>query len=92
MEVSSEDLHGLLDHPGVRRAHIGGLSMGGGTAARYTVNHSERVAGLLVIDSSSASGLPLSDSMRTMHEKTIQLAESEGMSAVADFPSKPIPI
>ena len=85
MWISAEDLHGLLDHLDIQRAYVGGLSMGGGIAARYAVTHPERVAALLIIDSSSAAGVPLSDSMRAMREKTIQLTETEGMSAVADF-------
>ena len=85
MQTSAEDLHGLLDHLGIERAYVGGLSMGGGIAARFAVAYPERVAGLLIIDSASASGLPTPPTMRAMREKSIQLAETQGMEAVADY-------
>jgi pimeloyl-ACP methyl ester carboxylesterase len=85
LQISAEDLHGLLDHLGIDKAYVGGLSMGGGIAARFTVAHPERVAALLIIDSASASGLPMSPEMRAMREKTVDLAETQGMGAVADY-------
>ena len=59
--------------------------MGGGIAARFAVTYPDQVAALLIIDSASASGLPLSAAMRAMREKTIELAETQGMAAVADY-------
>jgi 3-oxoadipate enol-lactonase len=85
LQTSAEDLRGLLDHLGIARAYIGGQSMGGGIAARFAVTYPERVAALLIIDSASASGLPMSAAMRAMREKTIELAETQGMAAVADY-------
>jgi pimeloyl-ACP methyl ester carboxylesterase len=85
LQISAEDLRGLLDHLGVERAYIGGQSMGGGIAARFAVAYPDRVAALLIIDSASASGLPMSAAMRAMREKTIELAETQGMAAVADY-------
>jgi pimeloyl-ACP methyl ester carboxylesterase len=85
VSISAEDLRGLLDHLGIERAYIGGQSMGGGIAARFALAYPERVAALLIIDSASASGLPMSAAMRAMREKTIELAETQGMAAVADY-------
>jgi pimeloyl-ACP methyl ester carboxylesterase len=85
LQISAEDLRGLLDHLGIERAFIGGQSMGGGIVARFALAYPERVAALLIIDSASASGLPLSAAMRAMREKTIELAETQGMEAVADY-------
>jgi 3-oxoadipate enol-lactonase len=85
LRLSAEDLRGLLDHLGIERACIGGLSMGGGIAAHFAVMYPERVAALLLIDSASASGLPMSAAMRSMREKTIELAETQGMEAVAEY-------
>ena len=59
--------------------------MGGRIAARFVLVYPERVAALLLIDSASASGLPISAAMRAMREKTIELAETQGMEAVADY-------
>jgi 3-oxoadipate enol-lactonase len=59
--------------------------MGGGIAARFAVAYPDRVAALLIINSAPASGLPMSAAMRAMREKTIELAETQGMAAVADY-------
>jgi 3-oxoadipate enol-lactonase len=85
LQTSAEDLRGLLDHLGIERAYVGGQSMGGGIAARFALTYPNRVAALLLIDSASASGLPMSAAMRAMREKTIELAETQGMAAVADY-------
>ena len=85
LKISAEDLLGLLDHLKIEKAHIGGLSMGGGIAARFALAHPERVAALLIIDSASASGLSMKEAMREMRQKTIELAESRDMGAVADY-------
>jgi pimeloyl-ACP methyl ester carboxylesterase len=85
LQTSAEDLRGLLDHLRIERAYIGGQSMGGGIAARFALAYPERVAALLIIDSASASGLPVTAAMRAMREKTIELAETQGMAAVADY-------
>ena len=84
-QISAEDLYELLNQLGIEKAYVGGLSMGGGIAARFAVTHPERVAALLIIDSTSASGLPVSEAMRAMRQKTIELAETQNMEAVADY-------
>ena len=42
------DVARVLDHLGVERAVVGGLSMGAGIAARFAVAHPERVRGLVL--------------------------------------------
>jgi pimeloyl-ACP methyl ester carboxylesterase len=44
------DLHGLLDHLEVSRAHLVGHSYGGAVALHYAVLHPERVASLTLAD------------------------------------------
>ncbi len=39
----AEDLRGLCDHLGIKRAHLGGSSMGGGTALVFALRHPEMV-------------------------------------------------
>jgi pimeloyl-ACP methyl ester carboxylesterase len=85
LHISAEDLHGLLNHLSIEQAYVGRLSMGGGIAARFAVAHPERVRALLIMDSNSASGLPMAAAMRAMRQKTIELAETRGMEAVADY-------
>jgi pimeloyl-ACP methyl ester carboxylesterase len=43
------------------------------------------VAALLIIDSASASKLPMAAALRAMREKTIELAQTQGMAEVADY-------
>jgi len=87
-EIFAQDLKGLLDHLGIQQAYLGGLSMGGGIATRFTILHPQRVAALLIIDSFSASGMETPRGNRRMREEIISLAETEGMQAVAEYSMK----
>ena len=85
MDTFAADLVGLLDHLKVERAYVGGLSMGAAIAVLLTMAHPERVAGLLVFDSTSASGLVLSPEVRASQERNIILAETKGMDEVTEY-------
>jgi pimeloyl-ACP methyl ester carboxylesterase len=47
---SADDLRGLLDHLGVGRAVIGGMSQGGFSALRFALRNPDRVAGLVLLN------------------------------------------
>jgi pimeloyl-ACP methyl ester carboxylesterase len=47
-DIFGDDLVALLDHLGVERAVIGGISMGAGVALNVAVRYPERVAGLVL--------------------------------------------
>ncbi len=47
---SADDLAGLLDHLGVERAFIGGMSQGGFIGLRFALRYPDRTAGLVLID------------------------------------------
>jgi pimeloyl-ACP methyl ester carboxylesterase len=79
------DLRDLLDHLGLGRAVVGGLSLGGGIATRFALAHPGRVRGLVVVDSSSAAGLPLSPDNLVMRARSIKVVLEEGMDAMAEF-------
>ncbi|HUM15126.1 MAG TPA: alpha/beta fold hydrolase [Candidatus Nitrosotalea sp.] len=79
------DLHDLLGHLGLDRAIVGGLSLGGGIATRFTLAHPERVRALVVVDSSSAVGLPLSVDNLVMRARSIKVTLEGGMDAMAEF-------
>jgi pimeloyl-ACP methyl ester carboxylesterase len=79
------DLHDLMDHLTIERAIVGGLSLGGGIATRFTLAHPTRVRALLIIDSSSASGLPLGVDNIVMRAKSIEVTLAGGMDAMAEF-------
>src|ERR671931_1805480 len=81
----ARDLHDLLDHLRIRRAHVGGLSLGGGIATRFALRFPARVRSLIVTNSSSASGLPLSVENIVMRARSIEVTLSKGMEAMAEF-------
>ena len=64
---------------------MGGLSLGAGIATRFTLNWPGRVRSLLVTNSSSASGLPLSPENLVMRARSIEITLAKGMDAMAEF-------
>jgi len=79
------DLKAVLDHLGLRRAHVGGLSLGAGIATRFALAFPGRVRSLVVTNSSSASGLPLSWQNLVMRARSIKITLTQGMDAMAEF-------
>lgn len=79
------DLRDLLDSLKVRKAHVGGLSLGGGIATRFTLLYPSRVRSLLVTNSTSAVGLPLSVERLVMRARSIEITLKQGMDAMAEF-------
>jgi len=79
------DLHDLMDHLRIERGIVGGLSLGAGIATRFTLEHQHRVRALIIVDSSSASGLPLGVDNIVMRAKSIEVTLAGGMDAMAEF-------
>jgi 3-oxoadipate enol-lactonase len=79
------DLRDLLDHLGLRRAHVGGLSLGAGIATRFALLYPGRVRSLVVTNSSSASGLPLPVESLVMLARSIEITLTQGMDAMAEY-------
>jgi 3-oxoadipate enol-lactonase len=79
------DLKAVLDRLALRTAHVGGLSLGAGIATRFTLAFPRRVRSLLVTNSSSAVGLPLSVDNLVMRARSIEITLSKGMDAMAEF-------
>jgi proline iminopeptidase len=79
------DLKAVLDHLRIRRAHVGGLSLGAGIATRFALALPGRVRSLVVTNSSSASGLPLSWQNIVMRARSIEITLTQGMDAMAEF-------
>jgi len=79
------DLKTVLDHLGFRKAHVGGLSLGAGIATRFALRFPSRVRSLIVTNSSSAVGLPLSVENLVMRARSIEITLTKGMDAMAEF-------
>jgi pimeloyl-ACP methyl ester carboxylesterase len=79
------DLKAVLDHLRLRTAHVGGLSLGAGIATRFALTFPTRVRSLLVTNSSSAAGLPLSVDNIVMRARSIEVTLTRGMDAMAEF-------
>ncbi len=78
---SAADLAGLLDHLGVERAVVGGMSQGGFISLRFALLHPERTAGLVLID--SMAGLEDAEKIEQydlMHEVWTSSGPSRQMS------------
>ena len=74
----AEDLNGLLDALGIRRAHVVGLSLGGMTGQLLAVLHPEKVDRLVLV-ATSAYMPP-----ETLWQERADIVRLKGMEAVAD--------
>lgn len=81
--ISVADLHALLAHLRIRRAAVGGLSMGGNIALNFTLAHPEMVTKLIVADTGAGSD-NTTEWVRNAHAYADTL-EQGGMEAFADM-------
>jgi pimeloyl-ACP methyl ester carboxylesterase len=86
-EQAVEDLYLLMRHLGIGSAHVGGLSMGGGTALRFGLAHPEMAKSLIVASAGSGSD----DPTRFREEQATRSAwlEHEGTNALKTYPWGP---
>lgn len=81
MDTYVDDLRALLDHLGVHRAVVGGLSMGGYVTFSFYRKHPDRVLGLILVDTKAGPDTPEGKQGR---DDMADLARREGAQAVAD--------
>ncbi len=83
----TEDLHGLMRHLDIERAHIVGLSMGGWISYWFAHNYPEATASLVLSDSAGMFA-GFSDknreNNRNMFEASAHIAEKYGREKLAD--------
>ncbi|MBX0327781.1 alpha/beta hydrolase [Oscillochloris sp. ZM17-4] len=81
MDQQADDLAALLDHLGLARATVCGLSMGGYIALAFMRRHAARARALVLADTKAGAD---SDDGRAGREANARLAEAEGAAAIAD--------
>jgi 3-oxoadipate enol-lactonase len=80
IEMLNEDLMGLLDYLNIRRTHFVGISMGGMIGQVFAVNHPDRLAKLVLCDTTAK----VPAEMGPVWEERIRIVETMGMKAMAD--------
>jgi 3-oxoadipate enol-lactonase len=73
----AEDLNGLLDHLGIERAVIGGMSQGGFVALRFALKHPERVEALILLGTQAGAEDP---DKAAIYESMLDVWEAEGLN------------
>ena len=81
VEQWADDVVALLDHLGVERAVVGGLSMGGYVALALWRLHAARVRALVLADTRAGADTP---AVRERRHELIALARERGAEAVAE--------
>src|SRR5207245_11545658 len=79
------DLTTVLDALKIRKAHVGGLSLGAGIATRFALRFPARVRSLVATNSWSAAGRTLSVENLVMRARSIEITLTKGMDAMAEF-------
>ena len=77
-ELAVEDLRGLLDHLGIEKAHICGLSMGGTLALNFGIMYPDRAQSLII--AAAGSGSTDVDAWRDNVAESSRGMEQRGMS------------
>jgi pimeloyl-ACP methyl ester carboxylesterase len=54
----ADDLSGLLDHLGIKRAAVGGMGQGGSVALRFALRYPEKVSALLLMGTQAGTEAP----------------------------------
>jgi pimeloyl-ACP methyl ester carboxylesterase len=81
MEQHADDMAALLDHVGVERAVIGGLSMGGYVVFAFWRRYRTRVRGLTLLDTRAE---PDSEDARANRDASMRKVQADGAAAFAE--------
>jgi pimeloyl-ACP methyl ester carboxylesterase len=83
----ADDLARLLDHLGIERAVVGGVSMGGYGALAFAARHAARMAGLLLVDTRAGAD---SDEGRAKRDAAIADVARRGTPAFVEGAVPPL--
>jgi pimeloyl-ACP methyl ester carboxylesterase len=82
-DISVADLAALLEHLGIARAALGGLSMGGNIALNIALAHPGRVSALIIAD--TGAGSDNTEEWVAGAQRYAEAAERGGVEAFADL-------
>ncbi len=83
--IFTEDVLGLLNLLGINKCCLVGHSIGGFTALQFALSHQDRLAGLVLVDTSSGQFGKEQNSSHRLSLKLIELASSQGVEAAFDY-------
>ena len=88
VEIFVDDLRGLLQHLGIARAHVGGLSLGGGVTLNFGIRYPELAESLIIC--AAGSGTVGREEFLKNAERNAGLLETRGVEAkVESFATTP---
>ncbi len=82
-QQAADDIKGVLDHLGIERAHVCGLSMGGYATLHFGLSYPERARSLVV--AGAGYGSDKGNTHRADSDLVARRLETEGMASVAEF-------
>ena len=82
MELLAGDVVALMDHLGIEKAVVCGLSMGGYVAFACLRHYAQRIAGLILASTRPSADPPERQANR---EEVARIAETQGTAAIADL-------
>ena len=80
---SADDMAALLDHLGIKRAVVGGMSQGGFVSLRFALRYPDRTAGLVLIDTQAGAEVPeKAQQYDIMHDVWVTDGASDQLAAM----------
>ncbi|MBI3108013.1 MAG: alpha/beta hydrolase [Candidatus Rokubacteria bacterium] len=83
-----DDIVGVLDHLGIPKAHVCGLSMGGYASLHFGLRYPQRALSITVAGAGYGSVPAERDKFRTDSGEVARRFEADGMAKVAEFYTK----
>jgi pimeloyl-ACP methyl ester carboxylesterase len=83
-----DDIVGVLDHLGIAKAHVCGLSMGGYASLHFGLRYPQRALSITVAGAGYGSVAAERDRFRKDSEEVARRFEVDGMAKVAEFYTK----
>ncbi|HET7374163.1 MAG TPA: alpha/beta fold hydrolase, partial [Gemmatimonadaceae bacterium] len=80
----ADDLTAVMDHLGIERAALVGLSLGGGAAINFAITRPERVSALVAV-APSLGGIKWSDEFVAAHAAIRSAAQGQGIHAAREL-------